>query len=480
MRGKMLYNCAGKEECMLLKEILDVDSDIEISGIGYGGKCEAGWLYFCLNDERLASDAAFAERCKAAAIVTDSETKTQLPQFIGGDVRSRFACASAAFYGNPADHMTVIGITGTNGKTTTSHIVKSIMEADGHKTGLIGTNGIVIGDKSYSATLTTPDPPELHRMLAEMRDCGVEVVVMEVSAHALALRKVDGMRFTVAAFTNLTQDHLDFFKDMQTYGNAKKQLFTPERAMSAVINVDDDTGIEIARSARIPVLTYGCENPSDAFGIEYKATSKGCRFVANIMDEIMTLEYCAPGRFNMSNVLCAATIAGMLGMETDVIRRGVRRVKKVDGRFEILGKPGKRVVVDYAHTPDGLRKILTAVREITPGRVITVFGCGGDRDRGKRSLMGKVASERSDFSVITSDNPRSEDPMEIIREIADGFSASNYMITEDRRAAIECALDMCTEDDTVVIAGKGHESTQETSGRREHFSDAETVRELLK
>lgn len=465
---------------MLLKKIMDVDSDIEISGIGYGDKCESGWLYFCLNDVRLKSDTAFAEARGAAAIVTDTETETTLPQFIGEDVRSRFACASAAFYGNPADSMTVIGITGTNGKTTTAHIVKSIMEADGHKTGLIGTNGVVIGDKTYAATLTTPDPPELHRLFAEMRDSGVEAVVMEVSAHALALKKVDGFRFTVAAFTNLTQDHLDFFKDMQTYGNAKKTLFTPARAMSAVVNVDDETGIEIARTAHIPVVTYGCENPSDAFGIEYRATAKGCRFVANIMDDIMTLEYCAPGRFNMSNVLCAATIAGMLGVEADVIRRGVKRVNKVDGRFEILGKPGKRVVVDYAHTPDGLGKILTAVREITPGRVIAVFGCGGDRDRGKRALMGKVASEKSDFSVITSDNPRSENPMDIIREIAGGFSASNYMISENRRAAIECALDMCTEDDTVVIAGKGHEDTQETAGRREHFSDAETVRELLK
>lgn len=454
----------------------------EFSGIGYGGICEKGCLYFCLHGgERATVDAAFALEHGATALIVEKKIDgVSIPQYTASDVRHKFAVMSAAYYDHPADKLTMIGVTGTNGKTTTTHIIKSILDASGRKTGLIGTNCVMIGNEKISATLTTPDPPVLHKLLADMAERGVDTVIMEVSAHALALKKTDGILFAVSAFTNLTQDHLDFFGSMEEYKKAKMLLFTPEHTQTAVVNMDDDTGMEIARSVMVPLITYGCENPSDVFGIDYKATDKGCSFVANIMDDIVRLGYCAPGAFNMSNVLCAAATANVLGIETDVIRRGVSSVKRVDGRFEIIKRPGKRVVIDYAHTPDGLSKILKAVREITSGKVIAVFGCGGDRDKSKRAIMGEVASELADFAVITSDNPRSESPLDIIKQIESGFITGNYMLMEDRKEGIKYALDICEEGDTVVIAGKGHENTQEICGRKEHFSDEETVRELLK
>ncbi len=454
----------------------------EFSGIGYNSFCEKGCLYFCLHGaERTLTDAAYASEHGAAAIVVCERAEgISIPQFVCGDVRRKFALTSAAYYGNPADRLTMIGVTGTNGKTTTTHIIKSILDAAGRKTGLIGTNGVMIGREKRGATLTTPDPPVLHKLLAEMADNGVDTVVMEVSAHALAFKKTEGIVFAVSAFTNLTQDHLDFFGTLEEYKKAKLSLFTPAHTQTAVVNMDDETGVEIARTAAVPLVTYGVENPSDVFGIDYMATEKGCTFVANIMDDITRLSYCAPGAFNMSNVLCAAATANVLGIATDVIRRGVCAVKRVDGRFQSVGKAGKRVVIDYAHTPDGLRKILKAVREITRGRVIAVFGCGGDRDRSKRPLMGEIASELADFTVITSDNPRSEPPLEIIRQIESGFKTGNYMLAVSRKEGIKYALEICGEDDTVIIAGKGHENTQEIGGVKEHFSDEETVRELLK
>lgn len=466
---------------MLLKEILNLNSDINVEGIGYGNSCRKGDLYFCLHDgERLVADMIFAESRSAAAVVFPAgAAQTTAKHFPSSDIRRDFALASAAFYGNPADKLITIGVTGTNGKTTVTHIIKSIMDEAGRKTGLIGTNGVYIGDKKYPATLTTPDPPELHGILARMLNEGVDTVVMEVSAHALALKKTEGIKFTVSAFTNLTQDHLDFFGSMEEYKKAKLSLFTPSHTQIAVINVDDETGVQIFRNSDLPLITYGCDNPSDVFAIDYRATDMGCYFVANLMDDVLQMEYCAPGRFNMSNVLCAAAVAKVLGVETEAIRLGVEKVRQVAGRFEIIKRGGKRVVIDYAHTPDGLSKILGAVREITRGKVITVFGCGGNRDRSKRAAMGEIAGELSDFAVITSDNPRYETPDTIMKDIEKGMKGKNYVMKEDRRAGIAYALGMCGEGDTVLIAGKGHEDTQEKNGIKEHFSDEETVRELL-
>lgn len=466
---------------MLINELLNVDADIDVRGIGYGDVCREKDLYFCLHSgDRLKADIIFAESHGAAAIVCPSGAAEDFRHIPSDDVRRDLALASAEFYGRPADRLTMIGVTGTNGKTTVTHIIESILREAGVRTGIIGTNGARCGDKSYPCSLTTPDPPELHKTLHDMSEDGAEAVVMEVSAHALALKKTEGIRFAVSAFTNLTRDHLDFFRSMEEYRNAKLSLFEPSHTHIGVVNVDDETGMRIYRNAGIPVVTYGCDNPSDVFAIDYSSSDGGCTFVANLMDDVTEMEYCAPGRYNMSNVLCAAAVAKVLGTETDVIARGVKNVRRVSGRFEVIKGKGKRVVIDYAHTPDGLEKLLRTAREITEGKVIAVFGCGGERDRGKRAAMGEIADELSDFAVVTSDNPRGEPPEKIIGQIEEGMRGSAHIAEADRRKGIECALDMCREGDTVVIAGKGHEDTQEICGVKRHFSDAETVRELLK
>lgn len=467
---------------MLIEKILNVDSDIDVSGIGFGDRCNKGDLYFCLHEgERLVADMIFAESRGAAAVVYPAgERRRAANHFSSENVRRDFAIASSAFYGYPAEKLTMIGVTGTNGKTTVTHIIAGILKEAGHCVGLIGTNGASCNGKEYDCQLTTPDPPDLHRILAQMLEDGADSVVMEVSAHSLALDKLAGIRFAVAAFTNLTQDHLDFFETMEEYRTAKLSLFTPAHAHIGVVNVDDETGMRIFRNAEIPLVTYGCDNPSDVFAIDYVSDENGCSFVTNLMDDIVNMEYCAPGRYNMSNVLCAAAVSKVLGIETDAIARGVMNMRGVAGRFKVIRGKGKRVVIDYAHTPDGLDKALRAVREITEGKVITVFGCGGNRDKTKRAAMGEIASELSDFAVITSDNPRNEPPSDIIRDIAQGVHGNNYVTEANRRAGIKYALDMCKEGDTVLIAGKGNEETQEICGVKQRFSDEETVRELLK
>ena len=464
---------------MLLKHLLKTESEQDVSGIGYGKICKPGYLYFCLKRERREADLNFAEENGAVAVVCDTELQSNLPVFYVKNIRKEFALSSSVFYGNPSASLTMIGVSGTNGKTTTTHIIRDIMVADGRKCGLIGTNYVMIGDKVIDSTLTTPDPPVLHSLLSQMKEEGVDTVIMEVSAHALALEKISGIRFAVSVFTNLSQDHLDFFGDMDNYARAKKRLFTPEYSRSAVINVDDPVGIEIVDSARMPVVTYGLENPSDAFGIEYSADKFGCSFVANIMDDILEVDYCAPGKFNMSNVLASATVAKVLGVDSDVISYGVRNSKVVSGRFQIVRGKDKIVIVDYAHTPDGLKKVISTAREITKGKVITVFGCGGDRDKTKRAIMGEVASELSDFIVVTSDNPRSENPDDIAKSIVSGCKKNNYKIITDRKESISYALNLCGTDDTVIVAGKGHEKAQESLGVKTEFSDVDTVKELL-
>ena len=469
---------------MNISEILKVNNKLCVYGLSFRAEaCEDADLFFCLSsdDGKNRQSAMTAYERGAAALVAEKKIDgIPIPQFIVPDVRSELALAAHRFFGKPSEKLTMIGVTGTNGKTTTAYIIKSIMDAAGHKTGLIGTNEITYGARHFPPRLTTPDPIDLHRILAEMASKGVDTVVMEVSAHALALRKTDGIVFSVAALTNLTPDHLDFFGDMDNYKDAKLRLFDQKRSSTAVVNVDDALGLEIYRAARLPLVTYGCENPSDVFGINFTSSEDGCAFVANILDGIINVKYCGAGRFNMYNVLCAAAVASVLGVQMPAMSKGIAAVKGVPGRFNIIKSKDKTVVIDYAHTPDGLLNIISAVREFTPGRVITVFGCGGDRDRSKRAVMGEIAADLSDFTVITSDNPRSEPPMSIISEIERGTRKPNYEVEQDRERAICKAMELCRGGDTVIIAGKGHENTQEIGGTVLRFSDEEIVKRLLK
>ena len=467
--------------------VLQGDAETEVADVAYDSrKVQPGFAFVCVvGTNRDSHDYAEDVAAAGASVLVIQHKLDEMPAGVTvvqvENSRHALAIMSCNLFGNPAKKMTMIGVTGTKGKTTTAHMIQAALNAAGKKCGIIGTNGTAFAGERHALANTTPESYELQKLFSEMLAAGCDSVVMEVSSQGLMMSRVDGIHFDVGVFTNLYPDHIGGpgeHQSFEEYRAWKGQLF--RRCDVGVVNVDDETGMRILRNAEIPLVTYGCDNPSDVFAIDYAPDEDGCTFIANLMDDVTEMHYCAPGKYNMSNVLCAAAIAKVLGAKTSAIASGASKVSGVAGRFEVIRGKGKRVVIDYAHTPDGLDKALRAVREITPGKVITVFGCGGDRDRTKRAAMGEIASELSDFAVITSDNPRSEPPARIIDEIAAGAHKRNFVKREDRREGIEYALDMCGEGDTVLIAGKGHENTQEIAGVKSHFSDEETVRELLK
>lgn len=461
-----------------------IGKDAEFAEIGFDSSDIFGKAYFCLRGTRRDGHdfAAEAEKNGAAAIVAERIVDTSLPQLIVSDARSALAEASAIINGQPQNRLKIIGITGTNGKTTTAYIIDSILRADGKKTGIIGTNGVIYDGKEFSSGLTTPDSPQLFGYLRDMAAAGVEYVIAEVSAHALRLKKTDGIVFDVAAFTNLSRDHLDFFKDMEDYAEAKAELFTPSRAKRIVINADDPFGASIVDFSPLPCLTYGCENPSDVFAIDLKMGVDGLEYVLNVADDIRKIKFSFSGRYNMYNSLCAAAVCHCLGVSAEKIAEGIKNLKRVDGRYNIINAAKFSVIIDFAHTEDGLRNIIGSVREYATGRIITVFGCGGDRDKTKRPLMGATAAELSDVAVITSDNPRSEAPEKIIKEIESGIILSgrtNYVTEPDRKKAIEYAFGIAEEGDVIILAGKGAEKYQEINGVKYPYSDGEFVLKLI-
>ena len=469
---------------MRINELGIGDSMTEITGLAIdSNKVKPGNLFFCLvgreNDGHTFAEDAVARG--AAAVVVERSIAADVEQIEVEDTRHALAVAASAFYGNPSKRLKMIGVTGTNGKTTTTYIVKSIIEAAGHSCGLIGTNAVEYSDKKLDARLTTPDPIELHSILKDMADAGAEYVVMEVSAHALALKKVDGIMYEVAAFTNFSRDHLDYFGDMQSYGAAKKSFFTPEHARSAVINADDALGAEIIKETSLPTLTYGAENPCDVFGIDLEMSAYGLSYVINMSDTVGRIKFSLTGRFNMYNTLCAAAVASSVGVPISAVTSGIRNVKKIDGRFNIINTVKCSVIIDFAHTDDGIANILRTVREFAPARIITVFGCGGNRDKTKRSVMGKIVSQMSDYCFVTSDNPRFEPPEEIIEQIVSGIKeigGTNYTAITDRKQAIRAAMEMADKQDIVIIAGKGAERYNDIMGRRQPYNDEQYVMEI--
>ncbi|MDE6397690.1 MAG: UDP-N-acetylmuramoyl-L-alanyl-D-glutamate--2,6-diaminopimelate ligase, partial [Clostridiales bacterium] len=426
--------------------------------------------------------AAQAAANGAAAVVCERTVDAACPQICVEDTRTAFAYAAAAFYGHAHRKLKLFGITGTNGKTTTSYILAEILREAGENVGLIGTNCIRYGDVCEPAALTTPDPVQLHAAFARMCAAGATAVVMEVSAHALALRKTAGIVFDVAGFTNLSQDHLDYFGNMLAYGNAKRKLFCAAAAKCAAVNADDPFGREILRQASIPVLGYGYDGPADVFGIDLAMSAEGLQYIINLADDIGTVKFALPGRFNMYNTLCAAAMAKLAGINTETILRGIRRLKRVDGRYNVINAARFSVIIDFAHTDDGLKNIITSVREFAQARVLTVFGCGGNRDRTKRAAMGRVASSLSDITVLTSDNPRDEDPADIISDALCGVPPErrDFVYTEpDRKKAIALAFSLAQKGDVVLVAGKGAERYQEIKGIKHAYNDEEYIMEIL-
>jgi UDP-N-acetylmuramoyl-L-alanyl-D-glutamate--2,6-diaminopimelate ligase len=395
------------------------------------------------------------------------------------DTRKALAIAASNFNGKPSKKMKLIGITGTNGKTTSTYMIKAILEAAGYKVGLIGTIANFIGEKKVPAHRTTPESLELHEMFKTMIDNGVQYCIMEVSSHSLALNRVYGINYSSAIFTNLTQDHLDFHKTFEEYFNAKAILF--KNTLCSVINSDDEYGRRLMGFASGKKLTYAVEADCDIKAENIVMHSRGTDFDIKYKNKLEKINLMLPGKYNVYNALCAAAVCINEGIGMEHVKRGLSEIN-VPGRCEIVTKNynlGFEVIVDYAHSPDGLYNVLNTVREFTKGRLISVFGCGGDRDKTKRPIMGKIASELSDIAVVTSDNPRSEEPDVIIDDIIEGVKKDNYIVIENRRNAIKNAIEIAKPGDVIVVAGKGHEDYQEIKGQTFHFDEREIIKEII-
>lgn len=460
------------------------NTDTEIAGLcAVADSAAAGDLYFCYKGTH-ADGHDFAEKALkngASALVCERELETDAPQIIVADGRAAMATLARAFYGYADKKLKLVAVTGTNGKTTTTYMLKSIFDKNNSKSGIIGTLGIAYGDIFISPELTTPDPIFLHSVFADMVKDGVEYVFMEVSAHALYFDKINGLHFEAGIFTNCTQDHLDFFNDMQSYAECKCRLFKRGRCTHAVLNSDDPLGAELAAS--IPQsVSYGLENPADTFAVNVTEKLDGTSFVINLFDEIYEINLKMPALHNVYNALAAATCAGILGVKLDVIAKGLEALEKVDGRLERVAEyRGGEVFVDFAHTPDGLEKSLSSLKKLCGGNLYCLFGCGGNRDTAKRPLMGEVAAKYADFVIITSDNPRYEDPYEIISQIEAGIkpSGKKYVTVTDREVATEYALNLLNQDDILLVAGKGGENYQEIMGIKHSYNDNTVIKKLI-
>lgn len=417
----------------------------------------------------------------AAAVIAEEHTENiKVCEIITDNTRKALSLVSAAYYGYPSKKMKLIGITGTNGKTTTTYLVKSILEFAGYKVGLIGTNQNMIGSKVIPTERTTPESLELQKLFADMVAEGAEYCVMEVSSHSLCLDRVYANPFYIGAFTNLTQDHLDFHKTMEEYAKAKSILFT--MCERAVVNADDKYVNAIIENADCKVVKYGINKKSDILAKNIKYNQRGVLFEVETPFGSENIRLDIPGEFSVYNALCAIGVCQGTGVGISDIAKALILAKGVKGRAEVLSTPTDyTVMIDYAHTPDGLENIIGTVKGFCRGRVITVFGCGGDRDATKRPKMGKIAGDLSDFCVVTSDNPRTEDPDAIIKDILSGMTdvKAEYVAICDRTEAIEYAMRIAKENDIIILAGKGHETYQILKGKTIHYDEREIVRDIL-
>jgi len=440
-----------------------------------------GALFFCVPGERVdGHDLAWeAIERGAVALVVERPLDVDVPQLVVESVRDAMGIAADAFFGEPTKELEIAGVTGTNGKTTTTFLLHSMLDAAGRKPGLVGTVRWVVGGEERRAPFTTPEAIELQRLFRQMVDAGDESAAVEASSHGAAFGRLGRVRFDALVFTNLTQDHLDLHGTLEEYFRAKRRLFVGPQPPPAAVNVGDEWGrrlaAELAETHRAPLVTFGLAEEAEVRPERLELGASGSRFRAGGIE----IETPLRGIFNVENALGAVAAGVLLDLDEQSIRDGIARVAEIPGRFEAIdaGQPFA-IVVDYAHTPDSLETVLRAARGLGAGRVIVVFGAGGDRDRGKRPLMGKVAAQHADLAIVTSDNPRSEDPLAIIRDVLQGTGV-DIEIDPDRRSAIRRAVEIAEAGDVVVIAGKGHEQGQEISGSVHPFDDRAVVREAL-
>jgi UDP-N-acetylmuramoyl-L-alanyl-D-glutamate--2,6-diaminopimelate ligase len=460
------------------------DTNVEINGICTDStKVVKGNLFVCFIGGEHDSHEYIRqiEGGGAVAVVCERLLDTSLPMVVVADGRAAVAHLARAFYGFADKKLNLIAVTGTNGKTTTTYMLKSIFDKSLHKTALIGTLGIIYGDKFISPELTTPDPVFLHGVFADMAECGVEYVFMEVSAHAIYYDKINGLHFKAGIFTNCTQDHLDFFKDMKEYAAVKRSLFVGDRCAIKIINSDDELGASMINEFD-GALSYGLYNPADTFAVDLQERIDGTSFVINLFDELYEINLKMPALHNVYNALAAATCARVLGVPTDKIADGLSSLKGVTGRLERVAKyKGGEIFVDFAHTPDGLEKSLSSLKKLCAGRLYCLFGCGGNRDRSKRPIMGRVAAKYADFLIITSDNPRYEDAYDIINQIVQGVkdSGTNYVAVTEREAATEYAVNLLNDGDILLVAGKGGENYQEIMGIKHYYNDTDVIKKII-
>ena len=460
-----------------------VSAEAEVTGLVCDSrKVKKGDLYFCLPGLRVDGHhfAKAAADAGAAALVVERKLPVDLPQVLVEDARGAMSYMAQCFYGYPAREMHGVGITGTKGKTTTSFLVRAIARHAGHKVGLMGTVCTYIGEEEEPASLTTPDPIDVQSLLRRMKDAGCDFYVMEVSAHALDLRKLVGMKFDQGIFTNFSQDHLDYFGTMETYRRAKEKFFDPFYIGHAVVNADDEAGKYML--GRVPATTYGVSAPADAYANEIEILESGVSYRLHWKDVVLPLHLHISGIFNVYNSMAAAVACLEMGISPEDVKAGLESVTVVPGRIEPLPTHTPyRVILDYAHSPASLESILKTIRQFTRGRLICVFGCGGGRDKEKRPIMGEISGRLADFSVLTSDNPRLEDPMDILRAIEEGIkrTAGPYVVIENRREAIRYAMQMGQPGDVIVLAGKGHETYQDIGGQKHPFDEKVVVREIL-
>ncbi len=457
-------------------------ADKEISGISCDSqKIEKDFIFAAVKGEKEDGAAYIGEAFErgAAAVLCQEKPEADVPYILVDNVRLRMAEMAAKIYGMPADRLKIVGVTGTNGKTTTATLIKEMIEAaTGEPVGFIGTNGCDVGRGMEPGERTTPDACDLHRMFRDMEKNGCRWAVMEVSSHSLSLDRVHGIEFEAGVFTNLTHDHLDFHGTMESYFEAKAKLFTMCR--KAVVNIDDKWGEKLMERIKCPAVTYSTEkDEADLTAKNIRLGEKGSNFCVLSVGRLWRAQLPIPGMFSVYNALAAVGAGTALGLGEKEMADALKNTKGVKGRAEVVDlNRDYTVIIDYAHTPDALKNIITALRPVVRGRLITVFGCGGDRDKTKRPEMGRIAGELSDYAIVTSDNPRNEAPGDIINDILPGLETSGgeYAVIENRREAIRAALGLARAGDVVLLAGKGHETYQIIKGRSYDFDERDIVR----
>ena len=471
-----LFELIKKIDCKVVG-----DADVEIMGLFHNDKdvCSGG-LFFCIDGIK-NSGSFYAESAvdhgAVAIVCSKCVSGLSVTQIIVSDVRKAMSLIAAEYYGNPAKRLKMIGVTGTNGKTTTSYIVASLINQAGSPCAIIGTNGIIFGEHIIETGMTTPDPIELHSFLAKLVKAGIEYVCMEVSAHATYLSKVEGIYFDAVIWTNLSEDHLDFFETMDKYFEAKKKVFSPEQCKLAIINVDDEYGERLFDSINTPKVTYSICKQADFMATEIRIEKTIQKFCFN--NKIIESNFL--GKFNASNLMGAIACFLSLGFCDMGLEKYTKKIPSVPGRFNVIEKFERLFVVDYAHTPDGLSNVLRLCHDVANGgRTICVFGCGGNRETQKRSKMGEIATKYADFSIITSDNPRFEKRENIARDIENGVVNSYYKIILDRAEAIKFAFDFSSPGDLILVAGKGAENYIDENGSKTYYNDFDEIEKIGK